>query len=297
MNYIEETKAFYDRLEYTNLSRPAILLWHAMMQVKLKAGWKKQFTATETVLCAKSQINAGTFKKARAELEKEGFILFLPRGGNLCPNYQMISLVTTEDQLTYHNHDNNTPNNRTTPDPTPTEVQLEGQKNDDKQEHKPTPLKGSKDFVVSSGNSFSTTTESETFYLENIEADLPPYMQTELHTWVNKLSDEIVMEAMKRALEQNKANWAFVKGILKKWEESNFTTVAQIEENEKAFREKQRQKFRNKQHAKQEVIPDWFESKDKKPKPQEVKAIDQDKEKQQAKTLLKDYLASKKTGR
>lgn len=54
------------------------------------------------------------------------------------------------------------------------------------------------------------------FYEQHISS-LSPYIVKELKEWIQKVSGEGVLEALKIAFEQNKRTFAYVKGILRNW--------------------------------------------------------------------------------
>ncbi|MGH0563270.1 DnaD domain-containing protein [Bacillus cereus] len=54
------------------------------------------------------------------------------------------------------------------------------------------------------------------FYEQHISS-LSPYIVKELKKWIQKVSGERVLEALKIAFEQNKRTLAYVKGILRNW--------------------------------------------------------------------------------
>ncbi|MFB5582066.1 DnaD domain protein [Bacillus albus] len=54
------------------------------------------------------------------------------------------------------------------------------------------------------------------FYEQHI-SNLSPYIVKELKEWIQKVSGERVLEALKIAFEQNKRTFAYVKGILRNW--------------------------------------------------------------------------------
>lgn len=97
MNYIAETKAFYDRLELNPLPSPAIALWHALMHIANKTGWQQEFTVAVSVLVLKSGLNAQAIKRARNRLEQDGYITWKSRGGNQSAVYTLNSLVVQSE--------------------------------------------------------------------------------------------------------------------------------------------------------------------------------------------------------
>jgi len=54
------------------------------------------------------------------------------------------------------------------------------------------------------------------FYEQHISS-LSPYIVKELKEWIQKVSGETVLEALKVAFEQNMRTLAYVKGILRNW--------------------------------------------------------------------------------
>lgn len=101
-----------------------------------------------------------------------------------------------------------------------------------------------------------------TFFKENEFGRLGSYMQEKIKSWCERLSDGLVVEAMKRAVEQGKHYWSYVDAILVKWE------VLQVQDVEDA-REKENQVMVEKMVKKPsrsvgrkpvrtELLPDWF---------------------------------------
>ncbi len=97
MNYIKQINVFYSQLEIRPLSPSAISLWHALMHINNKAGWKETFTVAGMVLRLKSGLNESSFKRARSELKKNGCITYIPGRGNQAPSYQLTCLCSTMD--------------------------------------------------------------------------------------------------------------------------------------------------------------------------------------------------------
>ena len=109
------------------------------------------------------------------------------------------------------------------------------------------------------------------FYQENI-GFVRPIISQELLDWINDMGDEMVIEALKRAIAQNKPSWGYAKGILNSWYSKGIKTIKQAEAEDVEFRN--RQQFRGKPQQ-SEVIPDWF---GKQTKPEE-KEIDEEEQK------------------
>ncbi|WP_174615160.1 DnaD domain-containing protein [Virgibacillus ihumii] len=100
------------------------------------------------------------------------------------------------------------------------------------------------------------------FYQENFGM-VSPYVTEDLTNWIQNAGEALVLHAMKQALDQGKANWSYVKGILKAWLRKGVKTVEQAEAEATAFRQKNnRGNWNNSQQ--EEVIPDWFKERQQK---------------------------------
>ncbi|WP_449354881.1 DnaD domain protein [Virgibacillus natechei] len=56
----------------------------------------------------------------------------------------------------------------------------------------------------------TNTTDAARFYQENFGV-ITSYVADDLLNWVNDIGDALVLEALKRALERNKASWGICK--------------------------------------------------------------------------------------
>lgn len=115
MNYIKLLNAFYDRLETNPLSTSAIVLWHALVNVNNKTGWRNEFSVAVSVLRIKTGLSEKSVTNARNELDQKGYLFFKSRKGNQSALYQIIDLsVTVTDKLagntSYSSSDNTADN-------------------------------------------------------------------------------------------------------------------------------------------------------------------------------------------
>lgn len=100
MNYIKLLNSFYDQLETNPLSTSAIALWHALVHVNNKTGWRSEFTVAVSVLRIRSGLSEKSVTNARNELKQKGYIDFKSRKGNQSAMYQIVDLsVTVTDKL------------------------------------------------------------------------------------------------------------------------------------------------------------------------------------------------------
>lgn len=91
MNYITEINAFYDWLETNSISDSAINLWHAMMAVNNKTGWKREFTVAISTLEGRTKLSKSSIIRARNQLKQSGRIDFKERKGNQSCIYLLIA--------------------------------------------------------------------------------------------------------------------------------------------------------------------------------------------------------------
>lgn len=99
MNYIKEMNAFYDWLEFNEVTPSAVNLWHALMHINNKARWAESFTVAESVLSTKTGLPGRTVRSARAELKKLGRLDFVSVNGK-APVYTIVSLLGLEEART-----------------------------------------------------------------------------------------------------------------------------------------------------------------------------------------------------
>ncbi|WP_052144900.1 DnaD domain-containing protein [Halalkalibacter okhensis] len=82
-----------------------------------------------------------------------------------------------------------------------------------------------------------TYTSVFSFYEKNIGV-LNPFIAESIALWVEELSPEVVMLAIKKALRKQK-RWDYAEGILKKWSNQNLTTIQAIESSVTHFQKHQ----------------------------------------------------------
>ena len=100
MNYILEINAFYDWLETNSISDSSINLWHAMMAVNNKTGWKREFTVAISTLEVRTNKSKSSIIRARNQLKQYGRIDFRERKGNQSCIYSLIPFHTETQIVT-----------------------------------------------------------------------------------------------------------------------------------------------------------------------------------------------------
>jgi DnaD/phage-associated family protein len=90
------------------------------------------------------------------------------------------------------------------------------------------------------------------------------FITKKIHLWCQKLSDVLVTEAMKKAVECSKTTWNYVEVILMNWYHTGIRFLEQVEAAVKAFQEQRNRKGNTKRRysrkpIRTEELSDWYE--------------------------------------
>jgi DnaD/phage-associated family protein len=101
-----------------------------------------------------------------------------------------------------------------------------------------------------------------TFFKDNEFGRLGSYIQEKIKTWCESLSESLVVEAMKRAVEQGKHYWSYVDAILVKWGQLNVRDVkdARAKELQIMFEKVYKRNVQSggRKPVRTEMLPEWF---------------------------------------
>ncbi|MGP4060998.1 DnaD domain protein [Halobacillus sp. H74] len=223
MNYLKEINAFHDEVELNSLSASASLLWYVLMQFNNKTGWKKEFTVPTAAILVKSGLSESTFLRARKELEEKRYILFQSGSRHQTPGYQMISQVKDKEIGQVE------------------DIVKEGAADEVKDETEDSATDSFKRKERKRKEGEGGGRNPFAFYEQNFGM-LTPFMAEKLTDWCRRISDELVMEAMKIATQHNKLFFNYCEGILKRWENQQVKTLADVERVEAKTPNKKRKK-------------------------------------------------------
>jgi DnaD/phage-associated family protein len=67
-----------------------------------------------------------------------------------------------------------------------------------------------------------------TFFKENGFGMLGGYINDKIRSWCDRLQDSLVIEAMKKAVEQGKRYWGYVEAILLNWEKRGVQSLGEV---------------------------------------------------------------------
>ncbi|WP_226619843.1 DnaD domain-containing protein [Cytobacillus firmus] len=100
------------------------------------------------------------------------------------------------------------------------------------------------------------------FFEENGFGVIGGYIAEKIIQWCEDLSDELVVEAMKIAVESGAKNWRYVEKILINWSNQKIKTVEEANALGLAFKESQSKQYtykNGKGPVRTEQLPDWFD--------------------------------------
>jgi predicted phage replisome organizer len=121
------------------------------------------------------------------------------------------------------------------------------------------------------------------FYQQNFGV-LNGFIADEIQHWVDDLNEELVIEAMKRTLEQQQ-KWRYTKGILANWQNKNFKSIQDVHAADLEF--KNRKKSSNRSNR-TEIVPDWLNPQEQ-PKASPSNPVDVEQERLRLEEEWKQY--------
>lgn len=77
-----------------------------------------------------------------------------------------------------------------------------------------------------------------TFFEQNGFGTISGYLFEKIQAWCEDLSQELVLEAMKIAVESGNKNWSYVEGILRRWFDKGYQTINEVRAAQKEYRER-----------------------------------------------------------
>lgn len=99
------------------------------------------------------------------------------------------------------------------------------------------------------------------FYEENGFGIITPHVGDKVNAWIDDLSDELIIHAMKIAIENGVMKWNYVESILKGWFSKKIKSVEEVIAMELQRKQQQSNSFGK--SFREEKVPDWFGKEDK----------------------------------
>ncbi|EQB34806.1 hypothetical protein M948_20715 [Virgibacillus sp. CM-4] len=122
----------------------------------------------------------------------------------------------------------------------------------------------------------STTTNDAIVFYQNNFGIIRPHMTEEILGWINDFGDDMVIEALTRSLDRNKPNWGYAKSILQSWANKGIKNLEQAKAEEIEHKNQQSTKKPYYPRQSKEVVPEWFNNRNRKIHEQESSEEDQE---------------------
>lgn len=89
---------------------------------------------------------------------------------------------------------------------------------------------------------------------------ITPHVADKIAEWIADTSKDLVIHAMKLAIESGVIKWSYAEGILKNWSNRKFTTVEQVEAYELQRKQQKvtQQRPTSRKAVREEIVPEWF---------------------------------------
>ena len=290
MNYLKQVLALNQLQLRDPLSKGQYMLFHALLNVNNDCGWIEWFEVASIRLELFSQMSREGVQKARKELIERGLIEF-KSNGTRAGSYRLKKLyedstqvstqVSTQDSTQDSTQSSTQTNSEIEPLSTPLPTQLEKstqistQDSTQSSTQDSTPLnklnktKQNKSKVnscssyteisdeKSADNDDNKTTENVfEFYQKNFGI-LSSFIQEDILYWIRDIGDGLVLEALKRALEQNK-EYGYAKKIMQSWVRKGIDSLEKAEAERVQFiRANEKRGNGYQRTGRVATVPDW----------------------------------------
>ena len=286
MNYLKQVLALNQLQLRDPLSKGQYMLFHALLNVNNDCGWIEWFEVASIRLELFSQMSREGVQKARKELIERGLIEFKSNGTRagsyrLKKLYEDSTQVSTQDSTQDSTQSSTQTNSEIEPLSTPLPTQLEKntqistQDSTQSSTQDSTPLnklnktKQNKSKVnscssyteisdeKSADNDDNKTTENVfEFYQKNFGI-LSSFIQEDILYWIRDIGDGLVLEALKRALEQNK-EYGYAKKIMQSWVRKGIDSLEKAEAERVQFiRANEKRGNGYQRTGRVATVPDW----------------------------------------
>ena len=306
MNYLKQVLAL-NQLQLRNpLSKGQYMLFQALLNVNNDCSWIEWFEVASIRLELFSQMSREGVQKARKELIERGLIEF-KSNGTRAGSYRLKKLyedstqtstqVSTQDSTQSSTQINTEIEPLSTPLPTQLEknTQMSTQDSTQSSTQDSTPLNklNKTKLNKSKVNSCSSYTEQNTeksadnddnkttenvfeFYQKNFGI-LSSFIQEDILYWIRDIGDGLVLEALKRALEQNK-EYGYAKKIMQSWVRKGIDSLEKAEAERVQFIRANEKRGNSYQRTGRVAnVPDWVnnpnETKETKLSPEEEQKL------------------------
>lgn len=306
MNYLKQVLALNQLQLRDPLSKGQYMLFHALLNVNNDCGWIEWFEVASIRLELFTQMSREGVQKARKELIERGLIEFKSNGTRagsyrLKKLYEDSTQVSTQDSTQISTQKNTEIEPLSAPLPTQlekntqmstrdsTQSSTQGSTQDSTPLNKQNKIKQNKSKLnscssdtemsdeKSADNDDNKTTENVfEFYQKNFGI-LSSFIQEDILYWIRDIGDGLVLEALKRALEQNK-EYGYAKKIMQSWVRKGIDSLEKAEAERVQFiRANEKRGNSYQRTGRVATVPDWVnnpnETKETKLSPEEEQKL------------------------
>lgn len=263
MDYLKECKAFYESLEYNQLSSGQIALWLVLFNICNKSGWEKWFTVANSRL-ASSGLSASGIAKARNRLKQLGYIDFKPQGRNKATAYRIISRLHATG-LQDSTKQSNSQSSKQSTKQSNSQSSKQGVEQSNKQS---TALYKQNKTKQKIGSSNTRTREDVfNFWQQKLNWGFPNgIVMSDLNEWIAEFGPDLVIFALtiagKKQVPASAAD-SFLNSVFNSWRQQHISTLEQArkanESHEKnTYNQHQQRNYYRKRPPINEPMPEWF---------------------------------------
>ncbi len=136
-------------------------------------------------------------------------------------------------------------------------------------------------------NDARTKETAFSFYQQNGFGILTPHVGEKIGAWIDDLNEEMVIHAMKIAIENGVLKWNYAASILKDWHNKKFTSVEQVQAHE--AQRKSQSNYKGSRQKDAPIVPDWFK-KQQEEQPKSPPTVANDAELEERRRKLRESL-------
>ncbi|WP_169738629.1 DnaD domain-containing protein [Desulfofalx alkaliphila] len=219
------------------------------MAINNKAGWTVEFAVAVSVLCVKTGLSPRAIANARNELKQKGRIDWKQRKGNQSAVYRMIPFLSATGA--YNRTDNGTRNDLSAPHADSCADNTSYNTSDKCADNASTLYKLNKTKLNNDHDHARARarTTDEPKKADNVPAiivsfegefgrPLSPMEVQHIREWTREFTDEMLLEALKRASLAGRPTVAYIRGILTNWKKNNVRTLRDVAELDRQFKER-----------------------------------------------------------
>ena len=294
MNYLKQVLALNQLQLRDPLSKGQYMLFQALLNVNNDCGWIEWFEVASIRLELFSQMSREGVQKARKELIERGLIEF-KSNGTRAGSYRLKKLYEDSTQVSTKDSTQNSTQDNTEIEPLSTNLPTQLEKNtqtstqgstqsstqgstqsstqgstqdstplnkQNKTKLNKSKLNSCSSYTEMSDKNSSDNDDNKTtenvfeFYQKNFGI-LSSFIQEDILYWIRDIGDALVLEALKRALEQNK-EYGYAKKIMQSWVRKGIDSLEKVEAERVQFIRANEKRVNNYQRTGRVAnVPDW----------------------------------------